>query len=158
MKRLPNWQPLLAAQIEKAQRSKFEWGVFDCALAACDAALAITGEDPGAAYRGKYKTEAEAAALTGSGNGALGTFAATVATSIGAKEVPKFFARRGDIVLVNNAPVSAPLNQARRGRNHHPTSTALGFIDLSGRFALCASEKGLVRVPMERWLRAWRIG
>jgi uncharacterized protein DUF6950 len=149
MKRLPNWQPLLAAQIEKAQHSKFEWGVFDCALAACDAALAITGEDPGAPYRGKYKTEAEANALIGSGNGALGTFAATIAASIGAKEVPKLFARRGDIVLVRNAP---------RGRSHHPLSTALGFVDLSGRSALCASEKGLARVPMDRWLRAWRIG
>lgn len=150
MKRLSNWQALLAAQIEKAQHAKFEWGVFDCALAACDAVLAMTGEDPGAPYRGKYKTQAEANALIGSGNGALGNFASTVAASIGAKEVPKLFARRGDIVLVNNAP-------ANNGRSH-PLSTALGFVDLSGRFALCASEKGLVRVPMERWLRAWRIG
>ena len=142
MKRLPNWQPLLATQIEKAKRSKFEWGVFDCALAACDAVLAMTGEDPGATYRGKYKTQAEADALIRSD---LGTFAATVAASIGAKEVPKLFARRGDIVLVNNAQPGT-------------RTTALGFVDLSGRFALCASDKGLARISMGRWLRAWRIG
>jgi hypothetical protein len=33
----------------------------------------------------------------------------------------------------------------------------LGVVDLSGRFAWCVLERGMVRIPMGRWLRAWRV-
>ncbi|ERI13515.1 hypothetical protein O206_08585 [Ochrobactrum sp. EGD-AQ16] len=38
-----------------------EWGVSDCLMTAADAIKAVTGEDPLAEFRGKYKTEAGAA-------------------------------------------------------------------------------------------------
>ncbi len=139
MKRLPNWRQLLEAHLEAARASRFKWGVFDCALAACDAVLVMTGEDPGAEYRGKYASAVQAAALMGTD---LGTFAAAIAAKLGAKQVLPGYGRRGDVALVNN------------GNPSH----ALGIVDLSGRFAMCAAGRGLTRVPMRLWLRAWQIG
>jgi hypothetical protein len=152
MKRLPHWERLLAAHFAKAATQRFAWGTFDCALAVCDGINAITGLDPGAPYRGKYATEKDAMALLvgpGNPNGDLGTFAAAVCQAAGFPEwldkdgkTPRpTFGRRGDVALVNNGG---------------PTP-ALGTVDLTGRFAWCAAERGFGRVPMHRWLRVWRI-
>ena len=142
MKRIPNWEAALAAwQLATPARS-FAWGQFDCALAACDAVLALTGVDLAARFRGTYSTEAEAVKLLGSlslGNAGLGEFAAAVAAEFGMAEVAPAFAHRGDVVLVDNETPGG----------------ALGIVDLSGRFAWCVLERGMVRIPMERWLRAW---
>lgn len=145
MKRLPLWENLLAAHFAKAGAQRFAWGTFDCALAVCDGIQAIAGIDPGAAYRGKYATQPEAMAIIG---GNLGTFAAGVCQAQGfpeylgkdGKERPTF-AHRGDVALI----------QAR------DPGLALGTVDLTGRFAWCASERGFIRVPMKFWLRAWKI-
>jgi hypothetical protein len=139
VKRFPDWEARLAAYTASAQKQKFAWGTFDCALAACGAAQAITGEDPAASVRGKYSTEAQAQALFGA---SLGNFAASIAQTIGAKEVRPTFGRRGDIVLADNGTPSG----------------ALGFVDLSGRFAWAASDKGMARLTMKRWKRAWLVG
>lgn len=145
MKRLPNWETLLAAHFAKAGAQRFAWGTFDCALAVCDGINAITGLDPGTPYRGRYSTEQEAMALIGSD---LGAFTAGVCRSCGFPEwvsgdgiARPGFARRGDVALV----------QAR------DPGRALGTVDLTGLHAWCASEKGFIRVPMNFWLRAWKI-
>jgi hypothetical protein len=139
-KRIQGWERALAAWMQSAVTRKFEWGTFDCALAACDAVNAITGVDPAAKFRGKYSTEAEALFLLGPEG--LGAFAAAIAKQFGMAEAPPTFAHRGDIVLVDN------------GLPGH----ALGIVDLSGRFAWCVCARGLMRMPMERWLKAWRVG
>ena len=143
MKRLPNWERLLGAYFTSARTRPFAWGTFDCAMGLCDGMLAITGVDVGAPYRGRYDSEAGAMALIGSD---LGAFAAKVAGASGMAEIKPTFARRGDAGLVNNT---------LRGQ---AASTALGQVDLGGNFAWCASDRGFVRVPMKRWLRAWRVG
>lgn len=56
IQRLPNWQFKLTAFIESRRWTPFGWGVNDCCLFACDGALAITGTDFAADYRGRYKT------------------------------------------------------------------------------------------------------
>jgi len=145
MQRLAQWEQLLAAHFDRARAETFRWGTFDCALAVCDGIKAITGFDPGANYRGKYSSEPEARALIGSD---LSSFAAQVCAIAGFPEWLKnaiaspAFARRGDVVLIE---VRDPAG-------------ALGTIDLSGRFAWCASERGFIRVPMRFWKRAWKIG
>jgi hypothetical protein len=140
MKRVPNWEAALAEWQETALTRKFEWGKFDCALASCDAVMALTGVDPGMAFRGTYSTEAEAQKLLGTEG--LGGFAASIARQCGMPEAAPSFAHRGDVVLVDN---EAP-------------GGALGVVDLSGRFAWCVLDRGLVRIPMGCWLRAWRVG
>jgi len=139
MKRLPDWERRLAEHFARSAVKPFAWGVNDCATNACDAVLAMTGEDPILGLRGTYSDEAGALKIIGED---LGEFAAGIAKSIGAKEVRPTFARRGDVVLVDN-----------RDPRH-----ALGTVDHTGRCALCVLEKGLLRVGMQRWLRAWQIG
>jgi hypothetical protein len=136
--RLPDWEKRLAEHFARSRARAFGWGEFDCALAVCEGIEAVTGVDPGKSYRGKYMSEKEALALIG---GDLGTFVAGIAGELEFRELRPTFARRGDVVLVDNGD---------------PTH-ALGTADLSGRFAWCASERGFIRVPMKYWLRAWKI-
>ena len=156
-RRYPDWEKRLDAHFTAARGARFQWGKFDCATAVCQAIAAITGIDPGADLRGQYGNSDEAAALMAlsggvtlclegasqlSAAGDLGTLAAALAAAHNFAEVKPTFARRGDLVLVDN--------------NGGPTR-ALGIVDLSGRFAWCASERSFARVPMKGWLRAWRI-
>lgn len=135
--RFHDWETRLAAHFASAAERQFAWGEFDCGLAVCDAVKTITGNDPGEGLRGTYASEAEADAIVRR----LGDFAAEVAVRFGFREVPPSFAGRGDIVLVNNG---------------NPKQ-ALGIVDLSGRTAVCASERGMKRVRMSHWLRAWKV-
>lgn len=139
MKRLPNWERLLADHFAAAGSKPFAWGVNDCGMSVGDAILAITGIDPIPGLRGEYSDETGALGLVGED---LGAFAADIAKAIGADEVRPTYARRGDVVLVDN-----------RNPKH-----ALGVVDHTGRFALCVGDGGLIRVRMHRWLRAWKIG
>jgi hypothetical protein len=138
MKRLPNWERLLAAEFAAAP-AHFEWGTFDCAMFAANCVRAITGSDPAAEFRSTYSTEEAAAKIVG---GDLGAFIAPLCKNHGMREVPPAYGRRGDVVLVDN------------GDPAH----ALGIVDHTGRFARCAGPKGLARVAMHKWLRAWRVG
>jgi hypothetical protein len=152
MQRLPDWQRRLANTISTAHHVPFAWGTWDCALAACRLIHAVTGVDPAESYRGKYADEAGAIAILGASD--LGTFAASVAASYGMEEVPPLLARRGDLVLVNNAP---PPRATAENSAPVPTS-ALGIVGLDPRFAHCAAEHGMKRIALHRWLRAWRVG
>lgn len=49
--RLPDWETRLAAHFAAIHARTFAWGYFDCALAVCDGIEAVTGENPGSAYR-----------------------------------------------------------------------------------------------------------
>lgn len=149
MQRLPNWQRRLANTISTAHEVPFEWGKWDCALAACRLIHSITGVDPAEKYRGTYSTEAEAQAIIGPD---LGQFVAGIAQSFGMEEVPPTYARRGDVVLVNNTPPQ------ESGQPAPTPTTSLGIVGLDPRFAHCASDQGMKRIAMHRWLRAWRVG
>jgi cell wall-associated NlpC family hydrolase len=139
LKRSQNWPRKLAQLIGSAREVPFQWGQFDCALFCCHWVRELTGVDPGAAYRGKYSTEAEAQAIFGAD---LGVFAASIVLPLGAVEVHPNFARRGDIVFVNNGT----------------SYGALGVVSLDGRHASCVSSNGVVNVHMHRWKRAWQVG
>jgi hypothetical protein len=141
LKRVPDWPIRLHRIIESAAQLSFEWGTFDCALHVCNCIRAITvgSLDPAAAFRGKYSDEAGAAVIYGA---SFEEFIATTCTSLAFAEVPVTFARRGDVVFLNNGTPQG----------------AIGVVSLDGRFASCASDKGLVLVHMHRWKRAWQIG
>ena len=146
LKRFPNWLELLDPCVQQAHWGKktFQWGIFDCALFVCDCILTITGVDPGKDFRGKYTTQEEAAAIMQQfAGGGIEALAVKMAAQLQMPEIkPVTFAQRGDIVLVSNS------------RNDR----ALGIVGFDARFVLCASEQGLARVPMKRWLRAWKAG
>lgn len=142
--RLPEWPRKLAQLVASAREVPFAWGTFDCAMFCCQWIRELTGTDPGAAYRGKYSTEAEAISIFGTD---LAAFAAGVIVPLGAIEVEVTYARRGDIVFVDN---SSEENPSPYG--------ALAIVDLDGRHSVCVSTKGVARLHMKRWKRAWRIG
>lgn len=94
--RLPDWQALLSAEIARALRRRFEWGVNDCALFAADAILAMTGEDPAEGWRGRYTTARGARRiLHRAGYGSQVAVAARLFA-----RVPPASARVGDIAVL----------------------------------------------------------
>lgn len=158
IKRLPDWQRRLANTLATAHQVPFEWGKWDCAMAACRLIHAQTGIDIGEQFRGTYASEADAIALIGAklvnfpaGTTEeeiqqlkaqnLGNFAAEIAQSFAFEEVEPNYARRGDLVLVNNGVPGG----------------ALGVVGLDGRYAHCAADSGMKRIAIHRWLRAWRV-
>lgn len=56
MKRYSFWRDALFHYVQGVARKPFAWGDHDCALFAAGAVAAMTGQDFGAPYRGKYKT------------------------------------------------------------------------------------------------------
>lgn len=54
--------------------SRFEWGHTDCIMSVCSHVLALTGEDPGAQWRGTYHDEAGARAIYEPYGGPLAIF------------------------------------------------------------------------------------
>jgi hypothetical protein len=100
--RFHDWEEKLSVFLGERADQSFEWGRNDCALFACDAALAMTGVDLAADFRGRYDSDLSAArviiAFTSGGD--LEDLAVKVAQQFELEEVKPLFARRGDIVLV----------------------------------------------------------
>jgi hypothetical protein len=140
--RLADWEIRLTQEFERSRRSIFQWGTFDCAIHAANCINAITGTDLAASLRGTYATEAQANQVLATYGGTIEGLAVHFAGDSAMDQAAPQFARRGDMVLVHNGDP---------GR-------ALGIVDLTGRFALCAAVAGIARMPMRRWLRAWRVG
>jgi hypothetical protein len=83
-----------------------EWGVSDCLLTAADAIAAVTGIDPLAGFRGKYKTEAGAARKMRQ-NGCENV-KDVFEHYLGLEPVNRLSARRGDVgvMLINGEYVA----------------------------------------------------
>jgi hypothetical protein len=141
LQRVPDWPDRLHRMIESAAEVPFQLGTFDCCLHVCNCIRTMTvgAPDLAANYRGKYSDEAGAAQIYGA---SLEAFIANFAAELGCPEVPVTFARRGDVVFVDNGTPQG----------------AIGVVSTDGRFASCASDKGLALVRLHRWKRAWRIG
>lgn len=60
VQRLPDWPERLAAFIDGRRCVPFAWGRNDCVLFAADALHTVTGQDPLAAVRGQWASEAQA--------------------------------------------------------------------------------------------------
>lgn len=141
MRRSDDWVIRLEAFFSDLAYQTFTWGVNDCALFACSGVQAMTGEDMAADFRGTYNSEITAArAMWNYAGGGLDEVCEKMATAHSIKEVPRLCAQRGDVVLVD-----------------HPGGESLALVSLSGTEAIGIGVDGPTRVPMENWLRAWRI-
>lgn len=142
MTRSHRWEELLSEYLVEMQDKPFKYGELDCALFACGAALAMTGVDLAADFRGRYDSDLSAArviiAFTSGGD--LEDLAVKVAQQFGLEEVAPLFARRGDIVLV---PEETP-----NGRK------ALAIVGMDG-WSLVGP--GPRRYELKDALRAWRV-
>jgi hypothetical protein len=132
--RLTDWETRLGDYLARHRGAVFAWGRLDCVLFAAGAVEALTGEDPAAAVRKRYRTKIGAARkLRQQG---FRTIAALMDSRF--EPVQPAFAQRGDIVMAQGS---------------------LGVC--VGRQALFIGEEdgapGLVSVPLAAWERAWRV-
>jgi hypothetical protein len=141
-----HWQELLHAYILRRQNELFKWGTMDCCLFACDAVLELTGVDLAADFRSKYDSllTAMKAMREFTGQDETETLVESVAEKVAAlneiQEVPLLMAQRGDVILLDS-----------------PLGKGLGILGLRGTTVHCAGHDGIVDVPLEECLRAWRI-
>lgn len=117
--------------IEGRLGAPFVWGANDCALFAADAMLALHGVDFAKAYRGKYNTEKAAQRLI---KRAGGLSAIVDKAGLDYVEHPAV----GDVVLVG-----------------HEDGESLGVC--VGAHVYSVGKAGLVRLPLNSVLRAWRV-
>lgn len=140
MARHEAWPSILAGKLEEMAAKPFSWGSHDCALAACDVVLAITGIDLGEPFRGRY-TDRAGAIVVLAARGGLETAVAAIAADAGFLEVPVKRAQRGDVVLLDT--VDGP---------------AVGVVDMDGCQAVFPGPEGAARVRLRDCRRAWRVG
>lgn len=134
MMRHPDWERLLGEYIASKSAVVFEHGTNDCALFAAGAVLAMTGDDPAKAFRGRYRSQAGAVrALRQIGAGDLES---TIDGMFEGK--PPAFAQRGDLIW---------------------NGEAVGVC--AGAFAwfvgVDPEKEGLVRIPRADWQGAWSV-
>jgi hypothetical protein len=144
MRRFPDWEIRLHKFCSQRMRAPFEWGNHDCAIFVADCIKETTGEDLAAECRGKYDSKETATALLWDLVGAgLEQYAEHIAELHGMKEVDIYYAQRGDMVLYIQ-----------------DSGPSLGIVSLDGQRALIAVENGdcLLRVPVLKCARAWRVG
>lgn len=137
MKRQPGWRAALAAEVERHRRMELVPGQHDCALFAADCVKAMTGEDPAAPFRGRYKTfRGGAMVLRRSGETDLMTF-------LSRRFQPIMPARAaiGDIALVPSPDPDA--------------GVALGVV--TGAAITVLAPVGLGVVPLATAIAAWRV-
>lgn len=131
--RLQGWDVALAGIIKDRRDTPFVWGQHDCCLFAADCALAITGIDFAADFRGRYDSSAGAARLIAERGG----FAQMITGLLG-DEIPLNFASRGDVVMID-----------------HNGRPALAVC--MGAYLVAAGHDGLVRVSTADGVAAWRV-
>jgi hypothetical protein len=137
--RLPDWERRLAAVLHAARDRPFAVAVHDCGTFAADAVAAVTGRDPLAALRARYR--AEAGRQDFAGWSAVAVLRGLAATH-GWQRLPWRLARRGDLALVRGADGAA----------------CAAVVDLSGRSLAAPGQDCLARFPLDRAAACWRIG
>lgn len=140
-----HWQELLHNYLLRRQNEAFKWGAMDCCLFACDAMLELTGVDLAADFRGEYDSlltavKAMKRFTAGDTEDLVEAVAEKIALQHAIEEVPILMAQRGDVVLLDS-----------------PLGKGLGLVGLRGTTVHCAGPDGVVDVPLEECLRAWRI-
>lgn len=136
MNRHAQWEPRLVALVQKHMATPYHWGEHDCLLFAAEVVKAITGKDLGRKHRGKYDSFASAYAYLKS----IGHASPEAMLDSLFDVKPVGFAQRGDLVMeADGIPMLC-----------------------MGAFALSVGQEGntegLVRVPRERWVKAWAVG
>jgi hypothetical protein len=134
--RREDWPERLVAVLDRTGGEAFAWGVSDCFTLAMDVVEALTGADPWASERGTYQSGAGAVRrLAANGFADLPAFLGLLGA-----EIAPAFGRRGDLGL---------------------TADAVGGLSIvvcdGAAWVGRAEHTGLLRIPIARVCRAWRI-
>lgn len=174
------WESSLSRAVNDRVTTAYSWGTHDCALAACDLALAASGIDPGQWFRGRYTTpqgalrslrkflsevspgDAEKLARESSPARTarlLELVAERIGTVFGWPSHPNInYAQRGDVVFVTHE-VLVPLFSDEVVEIYSklaPIGGCLGVV-LGDKFVLAATV-GWRYFPMSLAARAWKVG
>lgn len=142
MQRRPDWPARLAEHVAEGTRAQFRWGEVDCCLWACSGVETMTGVDPAAPLRKRYRDkEGAIEALRLFAGGGLLQAAEKLAREHGkARLAGPLYAQRGDLVMA-------------RGPEGWPDGLGLCV----GSAAVFLTPRGLRRAALEHTLTAWRI-
>jgi hypothetical protein len=135
--RRPDWPERLADLIARRVQAPFRWGQNDCGLFVADAVHTMTNWDPAASLRGTYASRRTAQAALARWGGLAG-FVEACAAQRNAQPIEPLAAQRGDV-----------------GLTRFDAQIAAGVIE--GAALLVPGPAGLVRVPLDRVLRAWPV-
>lgn len=138
MRRVPDWDERLAAEIQRARGMMFAWGSHDCCLWVARVVAEISGHDFAVNYRG-YKTAAGAARLLDAHGGVAG-----IASRALGPAIPLAHAVRGDVVAFLGRDVDGVERDA------------LGIV-IGSRFA-AVTTRGLIFPAMWTAYSAWAVG
>ena len=173
MKRRADWPERLAWLLESRHEPERVWGYNDCGMFCADAILAMTDVDPGAELRGTYRSGKQALrALVGyfqkrglpmpawqhQPDSLLGEIAEHAAQVYGWPMIELQTAQREDLVLldVTEEMSEQEKTQGRQDANAIRWTRALGIIGMNG-LPVTSGEKGIMELPSERIVRAWRV-
>lgn len=135
-KKIIGWERHLIEYVQSVSRNSIETGVFDCALFAAGAVLAITGDDYAIDFRNKYRTYRHGKKMLKQlGFNDHVEYAASVLVEL---ESP-LFAQRGDIVVLED----------------QDGLDAFGVVQ--GEYVYVPTVNGLNLVPLEQAKRAFRV-
>lgn len=108
MSRVDDWQTNLTALITERRETPFDFPKWNCLMWAFDGIKAVTDEDYGQAYRGKYQDEMSALRLLRRVDN-VKTPQELLRLKLGTKLKPVAFARHGDIVFLNQSKIDLDL-------------------------------------------------
>jgi hypothetical protein len=134
MRRLPDWNARVTVFLTQHARTPFRPGRHDCALFAAGCVEAMTGEDPAAAFRGRYSTLAGGRRVLR--RAGFADHVALVASLF--DEIAPLMAQVGDIAVVNS-----------------PEGPALGLV--AGADIVVPAPQGLGAVSLMAARRAFRV-
>lgn len=123
-----DWRLRLDALVHSRMAAPFVWGTNDCCMFAADAALAISGQDFAAGFRGSYSTEAQAQQVLQTVGGVEG------AAALGGQPIAPAFATVGDVGLI-----------------------AGGLAVCVGQHWVAPARKGLAVLQFDVAEKAWRV-
>jgi len=138
MQRIPQWQSKLSAYLLGCYGRPFQYGVMDCGLLVAGAIEAMTGVDVAGELRGYHnRTQAYESIRRVCGCKNMLLICDHIAAEFCCPAIPVAMAQRGD-----------PL-QLRSG--------SLGLVAMHGTELLTPYKDGLLRLPLNQAVRAWRI-
>lgn len=141
LKRKQNWTRLLLRAVEEKASTRFQPGVHDCCIAACDIVQAMTGVDVAAQFRDTYSTKEEMQDIVESNDGVEAMFEKEM-IRCGAEEILVSQAGRGDFVMLAM-----------------PDGHTISVVSMDGINVVACGSKGWEEVPIKRYgVRAWRVG
>jgi hypothetical protein len=129
--RVPDWEPRLAAEIERWAALSYAWGTADCGRFAAACVEAVTGS---ALWPKLPRYGSEAGLARALGRGGFSTLGEAVSACLG-EPIPPLAAHRGDVLW---------------------DGQAVGVLGFSG--PLVFAHEGLVQVARESLVSAWAVG